>query len=62
MLFRPRFSAATMVVSGFQLEIRKNVVSGTWSNLPPPYAVIANHYYVTNQSTVPMRFYRLRRP
>ena len=62
MLFRPCSSAATMVVVGFELEYRENAVSGTWSNLPPPYAVIANHYYVTNQSTAPMRFYRLRHP
>jgi len=48
--------------AGFQLEYRSNAVGGAWSNVPPPYPVIANHYYVTNRSGDPMRFYRLNRP
>jgi len=48
--------------AGFQLEYRTNAVAGIWSNVPPPYTAIANHFYVTNRSEDPMRFYRLNRP
>jgi hypothetical protein len=47
--------------AGFQLEYRTNAESGEWSNLSPPYAIIANHFYVTNRSADPMRIFRLRK-
>jgi len=56
--------------AGFQLEFCNNLCATnrggvcyqSWTNVPPPYPVIANHYYVTNQGSAPMRFYRLHRP
>lgn len=56
--------------AGFQLEFCNGlcatnvggVCSSFWTNIPPPYRVFANHYYVTNESSDPSRFYRLRRP
>jgi hypothetical protein len=46
---------------GFQLEYSTDALSAAWSNLPPPYSVIANHYYVTNRSDDRMRIYRLKK-
>ena len=54
---------------GFQLQFSNDLCAtnvgancfASWTNIPPPYPVIANHYYVTNQSPDRMRFYRLAR-
>jgi hypothetical protein len=47
---------------GFELVFATNVTSSVWSGIPPPYAVFANHFYVTNRNADAMGFYRLRQP
>jgi hypothetical protein len=55
--------------AGFQLLFTDNLCPmqvgnncfATWTVIPPPYSLIANHYYFTNQSLAGERFFRLRR-
>ncbi len=48
--------------AGFELEYSDIVSSANWVRVPPPYPILWDHHYVTNASSEPIGFFRLRRP
>jgi len=56
--------------AGFELQFCEDLCAmyaggqcyGAWTNVAPPYAVIGDHYFVTNRSSASARFYRLVQP
>jgi hypothetical protein len=48
--------------ANFQLAYSNVLPATNWISIPPPYAVLWDHYYVTNHNVNPTGFFQLRKP